>query len=164
MPFDAVFQWLQDTSLPTMIREGENLFPWIEAIHVVAITLVVGTISMIDLRLLGFASMNRPVGDFGRSVLICTWGAFAIALVTGGLLFSANAVTYANNFMFQCKMVFLGLAGVNMAFFHAYAGRAMHKWGAGVIPPLNARLAGAMSLALWIIVIGYGRWIGFTLK
>jgi len=163
MSLDAALRWLQDTVLATVVRENELLFPWVESVHVLAICLVVGTISIVDLRLLGLASLDRAVGQLTRNVLLCTWFAFAVAAVSGALLFSAKAVAYAGNFYFRGKLVLLVLAGLNMAVFHAFSGRGMTHWGAGVVPPPAARMAGAVSLALWIGVVGFGRWIGFTL-
>ena len=158
------FVWLQETAIGTEVRENETLFPWIESVHVLAIAVVVGTIAMVDLRLLGFANMDRPVGRLTHSVLVCTWIAFALAAVTGGLLFAANATTYAGNFFFRGKMILLALAGLNMLLFHAWSNREIESWGADVTPPTRARIAGGISLVLWISVIGFGRWIGFTLK
>jgi hypothetical protein len=154
---------LQETTIATAIREDEVLFPWVESIHVLAICLVVGTISIVDLRLLGLASRDRPALELSRSVLWCTWAAFALAAVTGGLLFSAKALAYSSNFFFQAKLVLLVLAGLNMAAFHALSSRGMKEWGAGVTPPLAARVAGGLSLLIWCGVVGFGRWIGFTL-
>ena len=110
MDFDAVLHWLQDLSLPTAIRENDNLFPWFESVHVLAIVVVVGSISIVDLRLLGIASRDRPVGRLLHDVLRITWGAFAVALIAGSLLFSARAIDYAHNFYFQGKMVLMALA------------------------------------------------------
>ena len=53
---ESFLQALQDTSIATAIREGESLFPWIECVHVLALTLVIGSIAIVDLRLLGLAS------------------------------------------------------------------------------------------------------------
>src|SRR5262249_13366492 len=145
------------------IRENESLFPWVESLHVLAICLVVGTISIVDLRLLGLASRDRPVLSLSRGVLFCTWSAFALAAVTGTLMFSAKAVAYAGNAFFQAKLAFLALAGLNMATFHAFFARRIDEWGAGVTPPLPARIAGGLSLLIWIGVVGFGRWVGFTL-
>ena len=75
----ALCEWLQATAIATAIRENEILFPWIESVHVLAIVLVVGTISIVDLRLLGIASLDRTVGRLMRDVLPVTWGAFAVA-------------------------------------------------------------------------------------
>jgi hypothetical protein len=159
----AALTALQETTIATTIRENDNLFPWVEAIHVLAISLVVGTIFIVDLRLLGLASKDRPALTLSQNVLICTWLAFALAAVTGALLFSARAVAYSGNFFFQAKLVLLALAGLNMASFHAVFGRRMGEWGPGVASPLAARMSAGLSLLIWIGVVGFGRWIGFTL-
>ncbi len=159
----SVLSALQDASIPTEIRENESLFPWVESLHVLAICTVVGTISIVDLRLLGFASRERPVLELSNNLLVCTWIAFAVAAITGSLLFSAKALTYAGNFYFQVKLVLLALAGLNMAAFHLMSGRRIGEWGAGSIPPLPARVAGGLSLLIWVGVVGFGRWIGFTI-
>jgi hypothetical protein len=163
MWFDQLLQWLEASAIATVIRENELLFPWIESFHVLAIVLVVGTISIIDLRLLGVASLDRPVSRLMRDVLPYTWGAFALAAVTGGLLFCSNAETYGHNFFFLGKMVLLVLAGINMAIFHVFIGRDIEHWSAEKRPPLMAKAAGAASLGLWVLVVTFGRWIGFTL-
>jgi uncharacterized protein DUF6644 len=164
MEIDTLLRSLEATSIATAIRENELLFPWIESVHVLAITLVVGTIAIVDLRLMGLASRDRPIMRLTEDVLRCTWTAFAAAAITGLLLFSSNAFNYAHNSYFQAKLVFLVLAGINMAIFHWYAGRGMDRWG--ILPhttPLRARVAGAVSLLVWIGVVAFGRWVGFTL-
>ena len=163
MDLDDWLKSLEATGVATLIRENESLFPWIESVHVLAIVIVVGTISIVDLRLLGLASVDRAVGRLTRELLPCTWIAFAIAAFTGALLFSSKATEYAHNFFFVGKMVLLALAGMNMAVFHAFVGRKIAAWGDAARPPLPARMAGGISLVLWISVVAFGRWIGFTL-
>src|SRR5437588_11236343 len=158
---DAALKWLEATALATEIRENEFLFPWVEALPVLAITVVVGSISILDLRLIGLASLDRPVGRLARDILPCAWIAFAFAALTGSLLFSAKATGYAGNFFFRGKLILLALAGLNMIAFHAFAGRDMERWSAGA--PAAARVAGALSLTIWIAIVAFGRWIGFTL-
>jgi hypothetical protein len=109
------------------------------------------------------ASLDRAVNRVTREVLPCTWVAFALAAVTGSLLFSSRAVDYAHNYFFEGKMVLLALAGVNMALFHLFVGRNIEVWGAAARAPLPARIAGGISLVLWISVVAFGRGIGFTL-
>jgi hypothetical protein len=165
MGLDAIFQWLYATAAGVAIRENESLFPWIESIHVLAITAVVGSIAIVDLRLLGVASRDRTVTRLTKDVLPLTWTAFAIAALTGVLMFISNAVNYAHNFYFQIKILLLVLAAVNMLFFHFVTGRDVDGWGASAqTTPLKARLAGGASLLLWIGVVAFGRWIGFTLQ
>ncbi len=164
MEIDALLQALEATSVATVIRENESLFPWIEALHVLAITTVIGSIAIVDLRLIGLASLERAAARLTSDVLPCTWAAFAGAVITGSLLFSSNAFNYAHNSCFQAKFVFLCLAGINMAVFHLGVGRAIAQWGASPrTTPLPARIAGAASLLLWIGVVAFGRWTGFTL-
>lgn len=100
---DSFFQSLQDTSIASAIREGDSLFPWIECVHVLALTLVIGSIAMVDLRLLGLRSRNRGVVEATSEVLPITWTAFAFALISGGMMFASNAVAYAHNSFFRRK-------------------------------------------------------------
>jgi hypothetical protein len=164
MELDALLRSLEATSIATAIRENESLFPWVEGAHVLAITLVIGTIAIVDLRLLGLASLERSAARLSSDVLRCTWVAFAVAAIAGALLFSSSAHAYAHNAYFQAKMLFLVLAGINMAIFHLFTGRDIERWGTPRgTTPLPARIAGAVSLLLWISVVVCGRWIGFTL-
>jgi hypothetical protein len=163
MDFDQFLDWLQGTPIAVAIRENEILFPWIESFHVLAIALVVGTISIIDLRLIGLASRNRAVTVLMREVLPYTWAAFVVAAVTGSLLFSSNAPKYAHNFYFQAKMVLLVLAACNMTAFHLIGTRDIVRWGAAGGTPVAVKTAGGISLLVWIAVVVCGRWIGFTL-
>ncbi|MGD0677299.1 MAG: DUF6644 family protein [Polyangiaceae bacterium] len=162
MNLDAWLTRLQDTDWATAIRESGSLFPWVESVHVLALTLVVGSISVVDLRLLGWASRERPVRRVLGDVLPCTWIAFAIATVSGGLLFSSNALTYAHNPFFRVKIVALLALGVNAAVFGQLTSRGIDGWDVAPRPPLRVRASGAFSLVLWIGVVLCGRWIGFT--
>jgi hypothetical protein len=165
MGFDQLLQSLEATSFATAIREGNSLFPWIEGIHVLADTLVIGTVAIVDLRLLGLASRDRSVTRLAAEVLPFTWTAFAVAAATGMLLFSSRAVDYAHNPYLRAKLVFMALAGVNMLIFHFLGSRDVDAWGVPLhATPLRARVAGAASLLLWIGVAASGRWIGFTLE
>lgn len=156
--------YFEDSALADNIRENDNLFPLIESIHVVALCLVVGSIFMLDLRLLGLASTNRPVGRLIHAILPVTWGAFAIAAITGFLMFISNATKYLANGFFVAKMCLLVVAGLNMIIFHVISTRDLPQWEKQASPPLRARLAGAFSILFWISIVACGRWIGFTMQ
>jgi hypothetical protein len=158
------FQWLQDSQIGTTIREDGSYFPWIESVHVLALTMVVGTIAIIDLRLLDLASRHRSVHRMVIEILPYSWTAFALALVTGGTLFASNAVKYSENWPFRAKMVLLLLAGLNMLLFHFVTGRGLKNWDPAIRSPIGAKLAGGISLGLWVGVVACGRWIGFTMN
>jgi hypothetical protein len=163
MNFDQFLNWLEGTPIAVAILENEVLFPWIESFHVLAIALVVGTISIVDLRLIGLASRNRAVTILMREVLPYTWAAFGVAAITGLLLFSSNALKYAHNFYFQAKMALLVLAGCNMVAFHRIGTREIARWDVAGGTPVAAKTLGGISLLVWIAVVVCGRWIGFTL-
>ena len=138
----------QDTDIATAVRENGLIFPWVEATHVLALTAVVGSAAILDLRLLGWASRDRPVGKVLADVLPCVWTGFALAIVSGALLFSSNARVYAHNPFFVSKLVFLGLIGVNTVVFHGGVGRKQREWETAGRPPAPARVAGAISMIL----------------
>jgi hypothetical protein len=163
MDFETLLQNLDRSAFSMTVRQSTWMFPTIETCHVIALVLVVGTIALVDLRLLGVTSRDRPVADVIDRVLPATWGAFIFAAITGSLLFISNAATYAHNVSFRIKLVMLILAGLNMAAFHLGAHKRIAEWSHLETPPLSARIAGGLSLLFWIGVIFAARWVGFTL-
>ena len=154
--------WLESTSPAIAISESSWLFPGIESVHVLAIALVVGSITMVDLRLLDINLRDRPVGELMAEVLPWTWASFAVAVLTGVLLFSSNATHYWGTVPFRAKMLLLTLAGLNMVVFHATTHRSVGIWGGLPRTPRAAKISGGVSLGLWIGVVTFGRWIGFV--
>ena len=163
MSWEGFLQGLNDSAIGTGIRESGLLFPSIETVHVLMATTVVGTIAIVDLRLIGYGSHRKGARQLILDLLPFTWVAFALAAVTGSLLFTSNATGYAANVPFIAKMCVLLLAGINMAVFHVTAYRRIAEWNDTLPPPAAVRIAGASSLALWIVVVFLGRWIGFTI-
>ncbi|MDB5461542.1 MAG: hypothetical protein JWO72_3283 [Caulobacteraceae bacterium] len=156
------FRLVEQTGVAAWVREDALAFPVLEAVHVSAVMLVFGSICMMDLRLLGAASLSQPVTRLSDEVLPWTWTAFAVAVVSGSLLMSGQAGAYAVNAQFQLKMALMLAAGCNMALFHFGVWRGVDAWDRAVAPPARAKLAGFLSLALWIGVIVAGRWVGWT--
>ena len=160
---DAIL-YVEDSAIADAIRENDLLFPTIESVHVVAICLLVGSILVLDLRLLGLASIERPVSRLVSAILPVTWGAFTLAAASGFLLFMSNATKYLANGYFVAKIFLICAAGVNMTIFHWISARDLTDWEKDAFPPLRARLAGVASIVLWISVVACGRWIGFTMR
>ena len=156
-----IMQVLEHKPFAVAIAESTWMFPCFETIHVMALTLVVGTVAMMDLRLLGIGSKDRSISELTASVLPWTWSAFAVAATAGLLLFSSKAATYYVNIPFRVKMVCLVFAAVNMLVFHFVTERDLATWDRGRTPT-GARVAGIVSLVLWVVIVATGRWIGFT--
>jgi len=162
MDIAAVLQWIEGSSLAGRIRDSLLLFPLLESMHVIGLALVFGTIAIIDLRLLGAASTERPFKRMASDIMKWTWGAFALTALTGALMFTTNASVYYHNFYFRTKMLLLLLAGINMLVFELTLGRAVHRWDSAPSAPRAGKAAAVLSLAIWISVIFAGRLIGFT--
>ena len=156
--------WLEATPLALKITESEVLFPTIETVHVLALTLVFGSILMLDVRLLGWSRRDMGVVQLTREVLPWTWIAFVIAAISGALMFISAATKYYGNIPFRIKLVLLALAGLNMAVFHFKAYRTVAGWDNSLPTPRAARIAAGLSLVLWIGIVFAGRWVGFVNK
>lgn len=165
MDLNSAATYIQNLPLSAAVR-GETegtawLFPIVETIHILCLTIVFGTIAMVDLRLLGWASRKYSVTRLASETLPWTWTAWCVAAVTGSVMFMAKAVAYTGNFEFRMKFVCMALAAVNMLIFHLGSYKTVERWDESASPPPAARLAGALSVSLWIAVIFFGRWIGF---
>ncbi|HEV2700348.1 MAG TPA: DUF6644 family protein [Steroidobacteraceae bacterium] len=153
---------LEDSGVAKSLRSSLYYFPFLESIHVMALAVVFGTILVVDLRVLGLASRQRPFTRMSSELLRMTWGAFAVSVLTGALMFTTNARVYAHNTAFQVKMLLLLCAGINMAVFHLTAGRRVASWDTARAAPGIGRSTAALSIALWMAIIFSGRVIGFT--
>jgi hypothetical protein len=159
-----ITSFLQDLPLASLISENEFLFPWIESFHVLAITMVIGSIFLVDFRLTGIAFKSFEFSTFSRALTKVTWLGFSLAVITGSLLFISNASTYLSNSAFQLKFLFLFLAGLNMLIFQFVSSKEMNVWGhPDYQVPTLGKIAGFCSLIFWLSVVACGRWIGFTL-
>ncbi|HWK64086.1 MAG TPA: DUF6644 family protein [Rhizobiaceae bacterium] len=160
----TILSSLETTRIGEFIQLSDWAFPAVEVVHVIAIVLVYGVIAIVDLRLLGLAGRTRRYADLAADSLQLVWIAFALAVVTGTLMFMAQATAYAKNPFFLTKMVFIALAGINMLVMEFVISRTRHEWGDGQRGiPVAARIAGALSLSFWTVVVVCGRWIGFTM-
>jgi hypothetical protein len=161
MDFESFLNWLESTSPAQFVQLSDWAFPTIESVHVIAVVLVVGTIAIVDLRLIGIASRARAVTDVLKDCLSCVWIAFGFAVLSGSLMFISGAHSYAHNVPFQAKMALMLLAGVNMLVFETVVVRDVARWDVNQ-PSFAARISGALSLTFWIAIVAFGRWIGFT--
>jgi len=161
MDINALLKAIEASGLATGIRDALWLFPLIESTHVIGLSLVFGTILIIDLRLLGVASAHRSFKQMASDILKWTWAAFALTALTGSLMFITNARVYYHNSFFRIKMLLLLLSGINMLVFELTAGRTIHRWDKAPSAPRAGKAAAALSLAMWIGIIVMGRLVGF---
>ena len=161
MNLESILQAVQGSSLANWMRDTNAAMQVVEATHVLAAVMVFGTVLVVDLRLLGLHDSRRALARVSGETLPLTWMAFALAVVTGSLMFTTSAQTYFGNAAFQLKALALLAAGLNMALFQWLTARDSAAWDVGT-PPRAARAAGLVSILLWAAVVLLGRWIGFT--
>jgi hypothetical protein len=154
---------LQDLPFAVFIHKTPWALTAVMVVHVFAVSMLIGTIAIVDLRLLGLWAGRRPFAELSRRVLPFTWVAFMIALIAGLTLFTTRATEYVVNAIFWIKMALIVLAGINMMIFEFITVRGVAHWNLSPRPPTPARLAGGISILCWIAVIACGRLIGFTL-
>jgi hypothetical protein len=155
-------KWLQQTSWGAAIRDSLWLFPIIETLHIFGIVALVGSTSILDLRLMGLTFREEPVSKLARRFLPWTWFGFVVQLVTGILMFASEAVKMYGNWAFVIKMVLIGVAGLNAFVFQSLAYQSVDKWDNDPIAPVSARIAGTVSILLWFGIVALGRWIAYV--
>ncbi len=158
-----IWESIEYSPLGLYLAESTWAFPTLETLHVIALVTVIGTIAIVDLRLVGVASRAHRVSLLAKDTLPWTWGAFALAAITGTLLFISKASSYVINPYFLWKMALLALAGLNMMYFHLTMWRTVDHWEKDPSFPVAAKVAGWLSLIFWVGVVFFGRAIGFTL-
>ena len=153
-------KWLEQTSVGASVRQSLWLFPAIETIHLLGMAALLAAIGAFDLRLIGVVLPDQSLSRLSARLLPWAWVAFAMQVISGGLLFSSEAARMVVNPAFRLKVVLILLAGAHACVFQLLARRGLPAWSS-TTPPLAARVAGCTSLLLWIGVVAAGRWIGF---
>jgi len=150
-------EWITSTWLSAAMNGNAWAFPIAEAAHFFGLCLLIGSIGIIDLRLLGFArSLSlRAV----HQLLLLVWIGFGINLVTGVLFIFSSADFYYPNMAFRVKGVLLLLAGVNALWYQLTVHKEIDRWPENGDAPSQAKLIAGISLGLWVSIIFFGRFI-----
>ena len=156
------FRRMGDSSWSTGLHESRYAYDLIESVHVWALCLFFGLAVMFDLRLLGWTMRSIPVSEVARRLLPWTAVGFVVMVISGALLFSAIPLRSYQNIFFRAKMIMLVLAGLNVWIFHSGVYRRVTTWDLDRITPKAARVAGALSLVLWICIVLSGRMIAYN--
>jgi uncharacterized protein YacL len=157
MSFFPFFQWCDATAIGAAIRNSRWLFPLVESIHLLGLTVLLGTVIVLDLRLLGLGLRRQPVARVAAGLSGLMAGSVVVMLGTGLLLFLSEALKCYASPPFRVKMLFLFTA----ILFHYTAFRAIAKDKRAEARPILSKLVGVVSFALWMGVGLAGRAIGF---
>ena len=151
--------WLENTGVANAIRTIPWLYPAFETGHYIGLSLLVGGIMLIDLRVLGFAR-GLPLKSM-IGLLPFVWVGFLINVLTGSMLFIYGATSFGTNGAFLLKMGFILLAGLNALAFDVSVRGSRSSWVAADRPPSLVKGFATLSLVFWICVVTTGRWMAY---
>jgi hypothetical protein len=135
------------------LNESALSFPILECFHIVGFAFSVGTIALVDFRLLGWGLRRETPAQIARETFFWTLGGLVVMVLTGLMLFSSDPDMYYLNYAFDLKMFFLVLAIV--------FNYTIHRKTAMASQPAGGKLVACVSLGLWALVIFGGIFIGF---
>lgn len=137
------------------------MYAWVESTHVLTLTVFLGMLFVIDLRMLGLAFTAVPASSIARRLDTPMMIGFAIMVITGFVLFFAIPVRTTQNIWFRIKVVLLLAAGLNALLFRRKMQESASSWDTDAKPPLRVRLGAGLSLLLWAGVVATGRTIAY---
>jgi hypothetical protein len=151
---------VEASGLARFMREALWAYPATEALHILGIGLLFGSIAIVDLRLIGLGR-RVPVSALAGLAVPWSLAGFALAATTGLLMFTAHAAEFITLPVFILKMGLILAGGINAAILHTGVLRDTRAWDAGAKTPLAAKIAGGVSIALWIGVVACGRLLAY---
>jgi hypothetical protein len=152
---------LADTPWSIGLHESLYMYAITESTHVMSIMLFVGTIAMIDLRLLGVSYRQVPVSQMLSRMLPWTISGFVLLVITGGMLFLAIPIRTYHSLWFRLKCLMILIAAVNIFIFTFKVERDKAHWDLGPVPR-KSKICAAVSLSAWACVIIFGRLIAYN--
>ncbi|MBF8300900.1 MAG: hypothetical protein HW394_1270 [Acidobacteria bacterium] len=155
-------EWLAETPWSIALHESLYGYAIVESVHVWSLCGFLSMAVLVDVRLLGLALRDVPVSTVIRRILPWSKAGFVVMVITGALLFFAIPVRTYHSVFFRLKVILLVMAGANAWWFHLRTEPGVAAWDVGAVIPRRARLAGALSLAIWALVVIAGRMIAYN--
>ena len=154
-------QWLETTRGSVLIHESLWGYPAVATLHVMALSLSVGMVAILDLRLLGVRMQRVRVSEITDRLFPWIAAGFALVILSGLLLVYSDPVRYYPNIFLRLKILVLIAAGVNAWVFHRSVYRDVARWDLHAVAPRRARVAGTLSLSFLAIIILAGRMMAY---
>jgi hypothetical protein len=139
-------EWLQHSALIFRVTNSILLSTMVEVVHYFSLFLLVGSISIVDLRVLGLAARRRNAAELAHELFPLMWSGLALNFLSGFLLFAGDATTLFDNRVFRVKLAVILLAVI----FGAIVQGGVGRWYRLPCLPARARLFALVSLTLWI--------------
>ena len=156
---DSIIDWILSTSLNDWVLSTYWAWPLLETLHFFGLSILMGSLLIIDLRMMGF--FKGLSFQATHKLLPLVFFGFALNLITGILFLFGDPIRYAFHTGFQTKMVLVFLAGINALWFYLKINGPMHGWGSHEDAPMSAKIVGFLSLVFWFAILVYGRLIPY---
>jgi hypothetical protein len=156
-----ICHWLQHTEWSLAIVQSSLLFPIIEGSHIMALSISVGLVFILDLRLLRLAFRGERVSAIMKQSAGLSLIGFGIMFLTGAILFVTQAEKAYKNPFFVAKLAMLAMAGLNAAWYQTKYYPKMSEWDLSERVPPGPRICAVVSLACWFLVIACGRTMAY---
>jgi uncharacterized membrane protein len=162
--FDDFIKWLGGTPLSLVIQKVLWIIPTVQIVHILAISVVLASMAMFDLRLLGLAGKRNSIASLSRRFMPWLWGALIVLAVSGSILIIGEPKRALGNVFFLLKMCMLAAAIIVTLGFQAVVKRDLARGGTDldVSHVVLAKIAGLLSLALWVGIAVAGRLIAYA--
>src|SRR6185295_574454 len=162
-PYRGFFEWVSTLPGSLYLREDSpNFFGMFLTLHVLSMCLFLGLVLMMDLRLLGVAHRDTPIAQIQKRLFPWQLVGAIVMSVSGLVLFYAQPILYWGKGFYWIKMlVAMPLALLNLLVFHFTTYRSIGEWNNDVSPPFKVKLAGLLSIVLWITVLAFGRLVAY---
>jgi len=160
MLLETLAAGLQATALSHLLRSSIWLYPLVNTGHVVGIALLFGAIAALDLRLIGCWS-SVPLDHLARTLVPVAIVGLVLAMSTGSLLFATRPLDYVVEPLFGIKMTLLCAAVLNALWLRRSPQWRSARGTTSAPPRFGWRIAGIVSIVLWLSVITAGRLIGY---
>ena len=156
---ERIVSWIEGGTINSWVIGGPWIWPILEILHFIGLSMLLGSILIVDLRLAGWLRGIRAASVL-RLLPLAAAG-FLLNLITGTLFFFGDPARYAINIGFQIKMLLVVLAGLNALWFYFRIEPYIAAWEPHGSTPMHARLVGLSSLATWLGVLLLGRLIPY---
>ena len=157
----AFCEWLANTPFSMLLQNVSWIIPAVQCVHIVCIPIVMGSVGLIDLRLLGITGHSQSISNLTGRLLPWVWISLIILLVTGALLAIAEPVRSLTNPAFQAKMLRIVIVGALTLFFQSMVRGDVAFWELTPARRTTAKMTAIVSLLLWIGIVFAGRWIAY---
>jgi hypothetical protein len=156
----AFLEWLQGTWVGVLVAESLWGYPLLETIHSIGMAMLIGSLGLINLRVLGYKPSLPLLGM--QQLLPLAWLGFTLNAISGSLLFTSDAVYFFESYTFRIKMVLIVLGGLNAALLGRRIFRDATAGSPATPPTASTKWIAASSLVFWLGAVCAGRLIAYT--